>query len=220
LKVKKDNGWTDEQLHQVEWSEYHRALRGIPRLHRVSIAKLSHQLWNTNYQNKKYYGTPATCTLCGNSPETPDHIYCCSHPAAVENRVQAVTTFRDTIVKKTPPSLLSALISILTGTSSDHIDANLTEIVAKKRGLGQLSICRGHVITNWLVAFKSYTFAMPKGITTSLKMLKRWATVLSLHFFAMKILGLHFVMPRSSGKQLYCLPKVPGKQHVLGSIPF
>jgi hypothetical protein len=64
------------------------------------------------------------------------------------------------------------------------------------------------------------TFAIPKGSATSLNMLRRWVTALFLHFFALKTLGLPLVPLMSSIKQLYPLPKVQGKQHVVEFIPF
>jgi hypothetical protein len=64
------------------------------------------------------------------------------------------------------------------------------------------------------------TFAIPKGSTTSLKMLRRLVTAPFLQFFAMKTLGLPLVPLMSSIEQLYPLPKVQGKQHVVESIPF
>jgi hypothetical protein len=140
-KLMKDNSWSDEQFLQVEWREYYRALRGISRSHRVSIAKLSHQLWNTNSQNHKYYGTPDTCTLCGISSETSDHIYCCTHLSALETRTQATTTFSNTLAKKTPPSVLSALTVVLACQPSDSIDVDHADIKNKQHELGHYSLC-------------------------------------------------------------------------------
>jgi hypothetical protein len=154
-KLQKDNGWSDEQFLQIEWQEYYRALRGISRSHRVSIAKLSHQLWNTNLQNHRYYGTSDTCSLCGISSETPDHIYSCTHPAAVESRTQAATIFCDTLSKKTPPSILSALITALTCQPSEFIEVAHEDIIIKQHELGRFSMCRGHIIKDWLSAYKS-----------------------------------------------------------------
>jgi hypothetical protein len=154
-KLQKDNGWSNEQFLQIKWREYYRALRGISHSHRVSIAKLSHQLWNTNSQNQKYYGTSDTCSLCGISSETPDHIYSCTHPAALESRTQAATIFCDTLSKKMPPSILSALITALTCPPSEFIEVAHKDIIIKQHELGHFSMCRGHIIKDWLSAYKS-----------------------------------------------------------------
>ncbi len=41
-KLQKDNDWTSQHFQMVDWP--FKALRRIPRSHRVSIMKLSHQL--------------------------------------------------------------------------------------------------------------------------------------------------------------------------------
>jgi hypothetical protein len=130
-------------------------LWGISRSHRVSIAKLSHQLWNTHSQNHKYYGTPATCTLCGNSPEMPNHIYCCTYPAALETRTQAANTFGDALAKKMPPSTLTALTVALACQPSESINIDHADIIIKEQELGHYSLCHGQIITDWLAAYKS-----------------------------------------------------------------
>jgi hypothetical protein len=73
-KLQKDNDWTEETLDTVTWDEYYAALQQLLRSCRISIMKLSHQLWNTNVQNNKFYGLPETCILCNISPESIDHI--------------------------------------------------------------------------------------------------------------------------------------------------
>ncbi len=64
------------------------------------------------------------------------------------------------------------------------------------------------------------TFAIPKGRTTCLKMLRHWVIAPFLQFFAMKTLGLPLVALMSSVEQLYPMPKVQGKRHVAECIPF
>jgi hypothetical protein len=85
-KLMKDNAWTDEQIASVAWEEYFTALRQLPRSHRISIAKLSHKLWNTNQQNQKFYGTSDKCILCNSQTESIYHIYQCTHPLASTHR--------------------------------------------------------------------------------------------------------------------------------------
>jgi hypothetical protein len=70
-KLRKDNSWTDGQKNMVDWVSFYNAMRKIPRSHRISIMKLSHQLWNTNVQNNKYYNQISSCPMCGLSSKQP-----------------------------------------------------------------------------------------------------------------------------------------------------
>jgi len=101
-----------------------------------------------------YYGTSDTCSLCGISSESPDHIYSCTHPAALESRTQAATIFCDTLSKKTPPSILCALITALTCQPSESIKVAHKDIIIKQHELGHFSMCRGRIIKDWLSAYK------------------------------------------------------------------
>jgi hypothetical protein len=83
-KLKKDNQWDDYTLSMVAWADFHSALQLIPRSHRVSIAKLSHQLWNTNKQNNRYYGAVDKCPICLTESESIQHVHNCQHKLAVE----------------------------------------------------------------------------------------------------------------------------------------
>jgi hypothetical protein len=86
LKIQKDTGWSDTQFQQVAWPSFYAAIRRIPRAHRNSITKLAHNLWNTNVQNKKYYGQTDLCPICKKTAETTSHIYQCNHPSAIAIR--------------------------------------------------------------------------------------------------------------------------------------
>jgi hypothetical protein len=74
-KIKKDNGWTEDQSATVDWDSYYAAIRGIPRSHQISITKLSHQLWNMNRQNNRYYKQSAVCHACQTSEELISRIF-------------------------------------------------------------------------------------------------------------------------------------------------
>jgi hypothetical protein len=63
-KLEKDNDWHDGKFDDVDWSAYHLALQKNSRSHIISIAKMSHQLWNNNAQNEKDYGHSNLCPVC------------------------------------------------------------------------------------------------------------------------------------------------------------
>jgi hypothetical protein len=47
-KLLKDNQWTDNHFDSVAWNLYEKAIQAIPRSHRITITKITHQLWITN----------------------------------------------------------------------------------------------------------------------------------------------------------------------------
>lgn len=111
VKLQKDNSWTDEQFLLVDWEAYKHAFRRQPRSHRVSIAKLSHQLWNTNVQNCKFYGQSDLCPYrCGHS-ETLSHMFTCTQPDASAHRTTALTALQSALAPFTPSNLLETLMS-------------------------------------------------------------------------------------------------------------
>jgi ribonuclease HI len=81
-KIKKDKGWSRDTFDMVDWRNFHRALMAVPRSHRVSISKLSHGLWNTNMQNKKFYNQSSLCPTCQKEDETLSYIFSCQHETA------------------------------------------------------------------------------------------------------------------------------------------
>ncbi len=95
----------------VAWPSFYQALCRIPRSHRISIMKLSHRLWNTNYQNSKYYGETDNCPICQASKETVEHVYRCQHPAAIEQRAEIVQQLLHNLAPTTPVMVLDTIKS-------------------------------------------------------------------------------------------------------------
>lgn len=109
-KVQKDNCWTDNQFHAVNWTAYYQAYRRVPRYHRISLMKLSHKLWNTNSQNERFCDQTSTCPICSQATETVDHVYKCQHSAAVAHRTAALKSFSTSLQSGTPKVLLEVLL--------------------------------------------------------------------------------------------------------------
>jgi hypothetical protein len=143
----KDNGCDSEQFDQVNWSAFYSAIRSISRSHRISIVILTDQLWNTNLQNKKFYGTSDTFLLCGCRIESIHHLYCCSNMEATDHRHQAIKVFRNSWSKFTPPPLLNVVANLLLDPNSVS-DYGLDEldVLHSQRSLALTSFHRGHVI--------------------------------------------------------------------------
>ncbi len=87
----KDNCWTDNQFNK---NIHYKRLCSTSCSHRVSIMKLGHQLWNTNAQNRKFYGHSDLCPLCNQHMEDFEHIFICQSQHAVENCNMALLTLQ------------------------------------------------------------------------------------------------------------------------------
>jgi hypothetical protein len=134
--------------------------------------KLSHQLWNTNVQNNKFYRLPETCILCNISPESIDHIYKCTHPSAVTNREEAQEKLLTQIHKSMPPTLLQAIESIIKGKSTAPELHPLAESVVRyQRDLGVSAFFRGHLSTKWREVYNESRGATTQNLATHCR---RW----------------------------------------------
>jgi hypothetical protein len=168
-KLKKDNNWTATTFQMVDWDAYHKAIQRVPRSHRISIMKLSHQLWNTNHQNRKYYGHPELCPICTKIPETTSHIYNCQHPGATTYHNEALESLSASLKKGTPQLLLEVIFSGLTqwqttdcpttikattnGSRLPLLDS-ITNAFCAQNQIGWDSFHRGHIATLWREAYK------------------------------------------------------------------
>ncbi len=103
----KDNCWTDNQFNK---NIHYKRLCSTSCSHRVSIMKLGHQLWNTNAQNRKFYGHSDLCPLCNQHMEDFEHIFICHSQHAVENCNMALLTLQlisNTYLQSPPPRSLT-----------------------------------------------------------------------------------------------------------------
>jgi hypothetical protein len=162
----KDNSWNNEQFHSISWSAYHQAIKKIPRSHRISISKLSHQLWNTNCQNQKYYGESNLCPICNVTPESIDHLYKCEHPSAVANFQDKLASFKRSLRLKTPNEIVEHII-----TGNTHWHSNFTprsptigsrlpalqklnQAFEAQSELGWAAFLRDRISSCWLAAYR------------------------------------------------------------------
>ena len=195
-KLQRDNGWTAPQFHSVDWPAYRRALRKLPRSHRISIAKLSHQLWQTNKRQKKFYNYSDLCPYCQSEPESILHIFTCTHLVATKSRDDALAHLFGSLKADTPPFLLSALCSgIRQWIAHPNLPAYVvpTEIIAHPQAailvaafhaqthVGWGALFRGHMVTHWSSAYKChYQPKTKKSVApaTITKMAQQWSSKL------------------------------------------
>jgi len=161
-KLQKDNQWDDDTYNHVSWKDYNNALQALPRSQRISITKMSHQFWNTNQQNFRYYGQDCKCPLCEVEDETLHHIYCCQHESAVVARQLALETLRNMISKPTLATLLQIIDAAMTQETQGHSEFTLhtwpeeiTEAIDVQSKIGWGPFLRGHVATQWRSAYNS-----------------------------------------------------------------
>jgi hypothetical protein len=157
-KLLKDNLWSEATFLSVDWDSYHKAILSLPRNSRLSIAKLSHNLWNTNEQNSKYYNQENKCPYC-TAKESQDHVFCCPSTAATANRTEALQTLHKTLKKyDTPPALVSLLSNMLLRVDISSYDPDLCPLVAQQRSIGWAGLNRGHLSMHWR---SSFTASLP-----------------------------------------------------------
>jgi hypothetical protein len=166
-KLLKDNDWTEDQLHSIDWESFQKAIRKILRSHRISISKLSHQLWNTNVQNNKFYGETALCPICTTIPETIHHIYQCCHSSAKAHFTECLKSLENSLRPTTPRELTEHIIAALkqwnsgikpiSPTKGSRLPAHLplNEAWTTQEELGWDAFARGHISIHWREAFQT-----------------------------------------------------------------
>jgi hypothetical protein len=179
--IQKDTGWSDDLLAKVAWPSIYQAIRCIPCSHRISIMKLSHRLWNTNYQNDKYYGETDNCPICQASKETVEHVFRCKHPAASKQRAEIVQQFLNTLAPTTLAMVLDTIKSGLHQWASSEFRtefhsptegsklpafAKLTRAFQAQSELGWDAFVRGQIHHLWEQAFLS-NFKSKKPLSSS-----------------------------------------------------
>jgi hypothetical protein len=64
VTICKQEGWTDYQFNQVDWSAHEYAFQSTWSAKRITYTKLVHNLLNTNVKNKQFYGKSDLCPCC------------------------------------------------------------------------------------------------------------------------------------------------------------
>jgi hypothetical protein len=114
-------------------------------------------------QNEKFYGHSNTCPYCHTEKETIEHIFCCNHEIAKQERDAALTAYKATLIsKRTPPLLVETIVAgITTGITqsllqnSDH--PALEHQVGREQGttLGWVAFLQGHISQKWKDSYQA-----------------------------------------------------------------
>jgi len=187
----------------VDWSAYKTAIGRLPRAHRISITKMSHQLWNTNEQNHKYYGQSASCPYCQSHKETLPHVFTCTHQLANHNRTIALEQLQASLRAITPVNLFDCILFGLTqwiaqptlptfiapteGSILPQL-ASLTVAFRQQCDIGWPAFLRGHIAIAWRSAYcKNYQQrknAKPPAAQTLERLSNQWCNKLIHHLWS------------------------------------
>ncbi len=103
--------WSVTTFHQVHWNAHELAFSRLSRPNQVMVAKLQHNLVNTNTQNARYYGKSSLCPCCLSTEETLSHVFSCTSDGATAHRLKAITTLQNELASlNTPLSVTKAII--------------------------------------------------------------------------------------------------------------
>jgi hypothetical protein len=186
-KLQKDNQWCEEVYQSVDWDAFYSAIRRVPRSHRISITKLSHQLWNTNLQKRKYYNQSDACPICQSATEDFNHVFRCTHTSANTFRQEAITNLFTTLRPSTPPLLLDTLKDCLQQwitSGRAHMPSLRSRLpaldivhqaITNQTDIGWGAFCRGHVSKHWRKAFLThYRPKTPQPESKRSEIVDRW----------------------------------------------
>ncbi len=162
-KLQKDNRWTDTTFGLIYWEAFHAAMVSVPRTHRISITKISHQLWNTNKQNNKFYNQSVLCPICTNCIEDTNHIYYFTLDLAFRNRLKAQQNlWVELETSNTPCPMIAQLLWCLAeenmGASMSHPDnpSIPSQTMEEQQLIRWSSLLRGFVSKKWSDLYQSY----------------------------------------------------------------
>jgi len=114
--IMKKEHWTPQQFESVAWEAYGAAFRNKTIFQRISVAKLSHGLWNTGAQKQLFGQDPdGICPVCAQEREAVDHVFQCRHPTAMTLRRQLIEEFSEELVLLGTPG--AAIRSLIEGIS-------------------------------------------------------------------------------------------------------
>jgi len=159
--VCKQERWTEVQFDSVDWPALEQALLSTWSCKRISYTKLSNKLFNTNAQNKKFYGESDLCPCCQLLSETIQHMLTCQAPDVVQFHTQQQGILWTNLALINTPSSLTDIIKLGvnfqdTPSTSPHSTPQETDLSAafnSQLTLGWEAFLRGRISKQWQVAF-------------------------------------------------------------------
>ncbi len=195
-QILKQTGWSHSTFKRVDWEAHKQAFKKHSRVHRISISKLVHGLYQTKSKDNKYYGTPATCPCCQHHNETLNHVFTCTSSTTLQQRNVAITKLQSALEKiRTPTAIISSLVHGLqewavSQTEPDHpvlapsrgsvtpAEILLTQAFTEQTvSLGWDQLLRGRISAKWRAAYRAYKVGGKQQETNCL----HWATQVIVH---------------------------------------
>jgi hypothetical protein len=109
--IKKKSVWTDRIFLQVNWDAHEMAFNQLTHSNQIMVAKLIHNVVNTNIQNHKFYGKSPLCPCCHIKDETLPHLPSCASPSSTKYHDKALLELQNNLIAiNTPQEVIKALI--------------------------------------------------------------------------------------------------------------
>jgi hypothetical protein len=165
--------WSPYVFSLVNWDAHERAFKCLTRQQKISVAKLVHNLVNTNRQNHLYYKTSPLCPICGLAEETLEHVLTCNHPTTrtccdecllqLEKDLQQINTpnivictilhgFSDWLLGQQSSRSQALTVGSLRGS-----DMLLTTAYTEQfHSIGWFQLCLGRISKKWSKAVHMY----------------------------------------------------------------
>jgi hypothetical protein len=94
----KNAGLTSAQFDRIDWNAHEIAYKTLSRYKKISVSKHLHNLWHTASRAHRISAdNSAACHLCHHPMETSAHVLTCPATSATLFRLQAFTTFRESL---------------------------------------------------------------------------------------------------------------------------
>mmetsp|Transcript_21357 Transcript_21357/g.30574 ORF Transcript_21357/g.30574 Transcript_21357/m.30574 type:complete len:244 (+) Transcript_21357:5094-5825(+) len=113
--IQRRTGWSPQHFQRIAWDAYSAAFRGQTTFRKITIAKLSHDLWNTGEQKKRIgQDEQGTCPVCNTELETMDHVFRCKAAGAILLKQQLLVKLEDDMNKLgTPVAIRRSMLARL-----------------------------------------------------------------------------------------------------------
>jgi hypothetical protein len=166
--------WSPYVVSLVNWDAHERAFKCLRRQQKISVAKLVHNLVNTNHQNHLYYKTSPLCPICGVAEETLEHVLNCDYPATRTCRNECLLQLEKELQQINTPNIVVCTIlhgfsdwllghrqssrsHALTVGSLHGSDMLLTTAYTEQfHSIGWFQFCLGRISKKWSQAVHMY----------------------------------------------------------------
>jgi hypothetical protein len=103
--------WSATVFNKVNWKAHQQAISRMTKFQQIALAKLVHNLANTNRQNFLLYKSTPLCPLCNDYEETFQHVLQCREASASTHRAAQLHTLEIHLINiQTPREIVRAIL--------------------------------------------------------------------------------------------------------------